>query len=61
MQFNKANTAAKCEESCCGSECKTWLFNDRLEVCYQTASKCKVMWQGVGGAAGWSGSSAYAY
>merc|ERR1712166_602178 len=25
--------------------------------CYQTASKCTVMWQGMGGAAGWSGSS----
>ena len=60
---NGATTAFKCEESCCDSEwwCKTWLFNDRLGVCYQTSSKCKVNWLGVGGASGWSGSSAYAY
>jgi len=56
MQFDDAATAAKCEESCCGSKCKTWLFKEG-KGCYQTASKCTVMWQGVGGAAGWSGSS----
>jgi len=56
MQFDEAATAAKCEESCCGSKCKTWLFKEG-KGCYQTASKCTVMWQGVGGAAGWSGSS----
>ena len=64
MWYNSgATTAFKCEESCCASEwwCKTWLFNDRLGVCHQTNDKCKVNWLGVGGASGWSGSSAYAY
>ena len=58
MVADAAATAATCEASCCDSTCQTWLFLEAAG-CYHSAGPCLVMWQGIGGASGWIGGSAF--
>ena len=58
MVADAAATAETCEESCCESSCQTWLFKEGTG-CYHSDHSCTVMWQGIGGASGWNGGSAF--
>ena len=58
MVADAAATAATCEASCCDSTCQTWLFKEGAG-CYHSGDSCTVMYQGIGGASGWNGGSAF--